>query len=261
MFERFTESARRVVFFARYETTVCHSIEIASEHLLLGLIRETALKELVSAEKLRAQVGMPDSPKLATSADVPLTRESKRILAHAATEAERMGSREIHCLHLALGILREPASGAARVLIEHGLTPEKLKGLLAVETFQGSSLNGPVIASVLHLQELVESSSVTLQAIRDTEKVLPEGWTRKEALGHLVDLAVATYRWLNAPKPLPMHVEKVRTWMELLQLWKLTNEKILEAAGQIPPERWTQLRLNLMESYTARTETILEEIL
>ena len=40
MFERYTEKARRVIFFARYEASQFGSPEIHSEHLLLGLLRE-----------------------------------------------------------------------------------------------------------------------------------------------------------------------------------------------------------------------------
>lgn len=40
MFERYTEKARRVIFFARYEASNYGSKEIDTEHLLLGLIRE-----------------------------------------------------------------------------------------------------------------------------------------------------------------------------------------------------------------------------
>ena len=40
MFERYTERARRVIFFARYEASQLGSNSIETEHLLLGLIRE-----------------------------------------------------------------------------------------------------------------------------------------------------------------------------------------------------------------------------
>ena len=36
MFERYTERARRVLFFARYEASQLGSISIETEHLLLG---------------------------------------------------------------------------------------------------------------------------------------------------------------------------------------------------------------------------------
>ena len=40
MFERYTEKARRVIFFARYEASQYGSPYIETEHLLLGLLRE-----------------------------------------------------------------------------------------------------------------------------------------------------------------------------------------------------------------------------
>ena len=40
MFERYTEKARRVIFFARYEASQYGSPYIETEHLLLGLMRE-----------------------------------------------------------------------------------------------------------------------------------------------------------------------------------------------------------------------------
>jgi ATP-dependent Clp protease ATP-binding subunit ClpC len=41
MFERYTEKARRVIFFARYEASQFGSPSIETEHLLLGLLRES----------------------------------------------------------------------------------------------------------------------------------------------------------------------------------------------------------------------------
>lgn len=40
MFERYTEEARRVIFFARYEASQFGSPYIEAEHLLLGVIRQ-----------------------------------------------------------------------------------------------------------------------------------------------------------------------------------------------------------------------------
>jgi ATP-dependent Clp protease ATP-binding subunit ClpC len=40
MFERYTERARRVIFFARYEVSNYGIRHIETEHLLLGLLRE-----------------------------------------------------------------------------------------------------------------------------------------------------------------------------------------------------------------------------
>src|SRR5262245_29754399 len=40
VFERYTETARRVIFFARYEVSQSGGMTIETEHLLLGLLRE-----------------------------------------------------------------------------------------------------------------------------------------------------------------------------------------------------------------------------
>src|ERR1700756_5121767 len=40
MFERYSEKARRTIFFARYETSRLGGSEIETEHILLGLFRE-----------------------------------------------------------------------------------------------------------------------------------------------------------------------------------------------------------------------------
>ncbi len=41
MFERYTEKARRVIFFARYEASQFGSPYIETEHLLLGFCAKT----------------------------------------------------------------------------------------------------------------------------------------------------------------------------------------------------------------------------
>ena len=65
MFERYTEKARRVIFFARYEASNYGSTEIDTEHLLLGILRETAsvrkMLPLGAAEAIRATDRCADS--------------------------------------------------------------------------------------------------------------------------------------------------------------------------------------------------------
>jgi hypothetical protein len=261
MFERYSESARRVIFFARYESSTSNLHEIASEHLLLGLCRETVLKNFVSADKLREKIAQPADPKFPTSVDAPLSAESKRILSHAATEADLLGHRVIDWIHLTLGILREPASGAAQWLLAQGLDREKLIGLSTTNT-PGTSY--PIIFPVLHLQQLVLSTEPALREVRGRAQTdaLSEGWTRKQALAHLVDLALATHRWLHLPEPAAQaSPPPATTWEDLLELWKATNDRIVAAADQIPEERWTQLKLRLLESYVERTKLVLDQIL
>ena len=130
MFERYTERARRVLFFARYEASQLGSVSIETEHLLLGLIREG--KGLTSRIFARSEVVLDSIRKeiegrtvlrerVSTSVDIPFSAETKRALQYAAEEADRLLHTYIGTEHLLLGILREDRSLAASILMEKGL--------------------------------------------------------------------------------------------------------------------------------------------
>src|SRR2546428_683740 len=129
MFERYTEKARRVIFFARYEASQFGSPYIETEHLLLGLLREDKtltnrfLRSHASIESIRTQLEgrTTTREKVATSVDLPLSQECKRMLPYAAEEAERLANKHIGTEHLLLGLLREDKSFAAKFLHERGL--------------------------------------------------------------------------------------------------------------------------------------------
>ena len=62
MFERYTEKARRAIFFARYEASQFGSPSIESEHLLLGLLRENkGLASRIAEERGRNLPGEPQA--------------------------------------------------------------------------------------------------------------------------------------------------------------------------------------------------------
>jgi ATP-dependent Clp protease ATP-binding subunit ClpC len=135
MFERYTEKARRVIFFARYEASQFGSPYIETEHLLLGLLREDKaltnrfLRSHAVVESIRKQVEAHTTirEKVSTSVDLPLSNESKRVLAHAAEEAERMSNKHIGPEHLLLGLLRTQESFAAALLKERGLQVDAVR--------------------------------------------------------------------------------------------------------------------------------------
>ena len=116
MFERYTEKARRVIFFARYEASAFGSPYIESEHLLLGVLRESkALSAKLfsgpsfTVDTIRKEIERHTAvgEKIPTSVDLPLSNESKHILHHAADEAERLGNKHISTEHLLAGMLLE----------------------------------------------------------------------------------------------------------------------------------------------------------
>ena len=130
MFERYTEKARRTIFFGRYEASQFGSPFIGTEHLLLGLLREDKalanrfLRSHTALEAIRKQVEGHAAPgeKVATSIDLPLTHDCKRVLTYGAEEAQRFNHKHIDTEHLLLGLLREEKCFAAQLLREQGLT-------------------------------------------------------------------------------------------------------------------------------------------
>src|SRR5436189_6188758 len=97
MFEKYNEKARRALFFARYEASKLGSRVIESAHILLGVLREgeEIIKQIfsrfnVKPEQIRREVegARLFGDRISSSAERPRSEESKRLLSHAAHEAE-----------------------------------------------------------------------------------------------------------------------------------------------------------------------------
>ena len=130
MFEKYTERARRVIFFARYEASQFGSPLIETEHLLLGLIREDrglAVRFFsgagASVQDLRKEIEKRAAvrDRISISVDIPFSEESKRVLTSAVDESNRMNHKFIGTEHILLGLLRDENSVAAEILREHGV--------------------------------------------------------------------------------------------------------------------------------------------
>jgi hypothetical protein len=140
MFERYTEKARRAIFYGRLESSKMGGPCIESEHLL-GLL---AADKSIFARFLRAESSETEireaivrstasRPSIPTSVDLPLSNESKRILAYGAEEADRLGHHHIDVDHLLLGTLREGNCFAARLLAERGLRLDQVRTLVVAD--------------------------------------------------------------------------------------------------------------------------------
>jgi ATP-dependent Clp protease ATP-binding subunit ClpC len=143
MFERYTEKARRVIFFARYEASQFGAQAIEAEHILLGLLRED--KGLTnrffprpqgSIESIRKEIEGRTvvREKVSTSVDLPLSAAAKRVLGYAQEESEKLQHRYIGTEHLLLGLLREEKSIAAEILLERGLRLNQIREELGRST-------------------------------------------------------------------------------------------------------------------------------
>ena len=179
MFERYTERARRVLFFARYEASQLGSISIETEHLLLGLIREGKgltsrifQRSHLSLETIRKEIEGRTvfREKVSTSVEIPFSAETKRVLQFAAEEADRLLHNYIGTEHLLLGILREERSVAATILMEKGMrlntVREDIVALLNEKTTLTRVKETPLLAEF--------SRDLTEAALRDMRLILHE---------------------------------------------------------------------------------------
>src|SRR5436305_2120718 len=171
MFERYTEKARRVIFFARYEASQFGSPYIETEHLLLGLLREDKqlanrfLRSHAAVDSIRKQIEGHTTAreKVSTSVDLPLSHECKRVLAYGAEEAERLNHKHIGTEHLLLGLLREEKCFAAEILHERGLRLSSIR-----EELQRSQSEKVASARPKESSLLAEFSRDLTQAAMDT---------------------------------------------------------------------------------------------
>src|SRR5258708_15330503 len=167
MLERYTEKARRAVFFARYEASQFGSPYIETEHLLLGILREdktltnTFLHSLASVESIRKQIEKRTlvREKVSTSVDLPLSNECKRILVYAAEEAEHLSHKFIGTRHLFLGVLREGDCFAAHLLNERGISLDTARepGRRQAPEIVGLLLDAAGLPSRYHFHQLIRN--------------------------------------------------------------------------------------------------------
>tara|TARA_B100001971_G_scaffold81453_1_gene75200 strand:- start:10883 stop:13402 length:2520 start_codon:yes stop_codon:yes gene_type:complete len=134
-FEKFSERARRVLSLAQEEAQRSNHNYIGTEHILLGLVRETegvaarVLSSLsVDLSKVRSAVefiiGRGEKP---AQGEIGLTPRAKKVVELAVDEARRMNHTYIGTEHLLIGLLREGEGVAAGVLESLGVTLDKVR--------------------------------------------------------------------------------------------------------------------------------------
>jgi ATP-dependent Clp protease ATP-binding subunit ClpC len=190
MFEKYTEKARRVIFFARYEASQFGSPYIETEHLLLGLLREDKaltnrfLRGHAQVEAIRKQIEDHTvmREKVSTSVDLPLSNEGKRVLGYAVEEAARLSHQHIGTEHLLLGLLREENSFAAQLLKERGIVLLQIREELSAKAHESSA---PTLGR--QTSSLLTQFSVSLTQSASEEK-LPPLVGREEELDRILQV-------------------------------------------------------------------------
>jgi hypothetical protein len=137
MFERFTDKARNTVILAQEEARALRHDHIGTEHLLLGLLRETdgagasaltslgiglaaARDRVAAAAAVAAQAQGGSAPRQVALAHIPFTPQAKRTLELALREALQLGHDYIGTGHILLGLVRDPACRGASILFALG---------------------------------------------------------------------------------------------------------------------------------------------
>ena len=134
-FEKFSERARRALTYAQEEAQRFNHNYIGTEHILLGLVRETdgvAAKVLqnldVDLSKVRSAVEfIIGRGGKTSSAEVGLTPRAKKVIELAVDEARRLNHSYVGTEHLLLGLLREGEGVAGGVLESLGVSLERAR--------------------------------------------------------------------------------------------------------------------------------------
>jgi ATP-dependent Clp protease ATP-binding subunit ClpC len=164
MFERYTEKARRVIFFARYEAAEFGAPYIEPEHLFLGLFREAreilvGLGVPANLDRELRQEMKPTGKKISTSVDLPLSNSGKRVLAYGAEESESLQHKYIAPEHFLLALLRE-ATPVQSILLKAGISIEPLRENIIKQGIKVASLREEI--------NLPNPNEVIVRALRKT---------------------------------------------------------------------------------------------
>jgi ATP-dependent Clp protease ATP-binding subunit ClpC len=135
MWQRFTERARKVIFYAQEEAQRLGESQVSTEHLLLGLVRESdsvAARILdrmgVSLQRIRNEIERYATRSEARlGAEMQLSPRAKRVIDLAYDEARQLNNNYIGTEHLLLGLIREGEGLAARVLHKLGVDLERAR--------------------------------------------------------------------------------------------------------------------------------------
>ncbi len=191
MFERYVESARRIIHWAKCEADGFGSPEICTEHILLALLRDELLvscvMEGISEREIREAITahLPRGEPNPLPHDLPLSRNSRKALLLAAEEADRLADRQIRNGHILLGVLRLKGSYAAQLLRQRGLAVEKIRPQIATLAANDAAREEkklrslPVVPGAKEAPLDAELRRQIPETIRRVGKLLRQGKRRK----------------------------------------------------------------------------------
>jgi ClpA/ClpB-like protein len=283
MFERFDEHARRAIFWGRNEAILLNASRVETEHLLLGLLRDDKRglsrisSSAIAAIRQRVEQSASKPEQKASASDLPLSDECVSVMMLAAEEAISLHHMLVDTPHLLLGMLRIEDCTAARLLREHGLAYDTYRDVVRAEPLEGARSNlmatrsfersspwneapsaRPAAAalerSIRLLEDLLDSAAEHFNAYSESfgDRVLKRRpWTRKEALGHLIDWAMAYQQWLicaltesklaaaGYPDEAAVAIQGYDefSWTATVDLWMSLNRLLVHVLLRIPEDK------------------------
>ncbi len=158
---------------------------LGTEHLLLGLLRETggvaakALESLgISLDAVRQQVEeIIGQGQQAPSGHIPFTKRAKKVLELSLRESMQLGHDYVGTEHLLLGLLREGDGVAAQVLVKLGADLNRVR---------------QQVIQLLHGSGQQDSGEGARQGKRASTPLLDDALARIDALDHRL---AAIERW------------------------------------------------------------------
>lgn len=243
MFERYTEQARRVIFYARYEASMLGASAIETEHMLLGLLREDdelfrrfiPAKISVGGLRKRFEESAPPREKISTSVELPLSQDTKRVLAHAREESDRLGHRHIGTEHLLLGLLTMEETLAARIMRENGVEASRVREVIAAEA--GAAAVAPSADVSSAAADVSSEVSAAEKTLRDITALLEGARGKAPETMKIEHIGIAT----------PRIEDSLKFWRDALGLKVTHTEEVAEQGVRVAMLPLGEPRVELLE--------------
>jgi len=245
MWEKYTERARRTIFYAQEEAGRYGENHVSTEHLLLGLLREPnsiACKALMNLniplENIRTELEQNikrGEGKLGQ--DMQLAPRAPRGIDLAYDEARELDNNYIGTEHLLLGLIREREGIAAKVLSKLGVTLEKARAEISIlqrrRDQEAREKSGEVVKMLVNDKGRGENCAHSITGIKSIQKL----------------------RGRNITSILDLSSEEIDLVLDVASLLKETIKKDPSAHKSILPDRTLAM---IFEKPSLRTRVTFE---